>query len=191
MNKTSIAVLVAFAAVVVGWLSIQERDESVRPASSASASVSADAGVAPAIDPSGDGGSGPAGGGGGMENIELTMDASFEIPDGGKLPELSDAPKSVRFGVVLLQFKGAQGAKSDARSYDEAKAKAAELAALAREDFAAAVKAGDRGSTENAGRMYRNILEPAPEAALFSLEKGAVSDPIDTPRGIWIVKRLK
>jgi hypothetical protein len=39
--------------------------------------------------------------------------------------------------------------------------------------------------------MPRGMLEPYIEYILFSLPKGAVcSEPIDTPRGYWIVKRL-
>lgn len=195
MNKTTVLVLGGFAAAVIGWLAIQEPDTSPRPVASASASSSADGGVAddtPVDDLDFDPTRPPALAlDGGIDDLDLQMDAGFEMPDGGKLPELSDAPKSVTFGVVLVQFKGAQGAKADARSYEEAQALAAELAPLAKEDFEAAVKKGDPGSTKDAGRMFRNILEPAPEAVLFSLEKGQVSDPVDTPRGIWIVKRLK
>jgi hypothetical protein len=190
MNKTTVGVLAAFLAAVVGWLAIHEREPGVLPVASASASVSADAGVA-APELLGEGGGAPIDVlDGGVEDIDPEIDAGFDMPDGG-LAELSDAPKSVQFGVVLVQFKGAQGAKADARSYEEAKAKAAELAVLAKEDFAAAVKQGDPGSDEEVGRMYRNILEPAPEVALFSLEVGGVSDPVDTPRGIWILKRTK
>jgi parvulin-like peptidyl-prolyl isomerase len=192
MNRTTIIVLAAFAAAVIGWLSIQDHDSTpVKPVAVTSASADAGAGgaAAPELDPLDpvdfdmDGG---------VEDLDIMMpDAGFEMPDGGDLPELKDAPKSVHFGVVLIQFKGAQGAKADARSYDEAKALATEIAPLAKEDFEAAVKKGDPGSTTNAGRMFRHILEPAPEAALFSLAEGEVSDPVDTPRGIWIVKRLK
>ena len=44
---------------------------------------------------------------------------------------------------------------------------------------------------ENAGRMPRGMLEPAPEFVLFSLPKDGVSDPVDTPRGYWIVRRIE
>ena len=104
---------------------------------------------------------------------------------------LSDAPKSVRFGVVLVQYKGAQGASPKTRSKNAAKQLATELAELAAEDFAAAVEKGDTGSAKDAGRMYRGILEPGPELALFKLEKGEISPPIDTPRGFWVGQRLK
>lgn len=194
MNKTSVAVLITFGAAVVGWLSIQEHDTTPRPSASASASAGADAG-APALPDDvnlDDLDLAPMPIDGGLDDLDLSFDGGdFEMPDGGELPELTDAPKTVHFGVVLIQFKGAQGAKADARSYEEAKALAAELAPLAKEDFAAAVKKGDPGSTTDAGRMFRNILERQPEAVLFSLEKGAVSDPVDTPRGIWILQRIK
>ena len=39
------------------------------------------------------------------------------------------------------------------------------------------------------GKISRGFLEPAPEFVLFSLAKDGVSDPVDTPRGFWIVKR--
>jgi parvulin-like peptidyl-prolyl isomerase len=123
-------------------------------------------------------------------------DAGLSMPDGAEVPELGEVPPSVRFGAVLVQYAGAEDAKAkgpdgELRSKDEASKLADELAKLAREDFAEAVKKGDGGSTADAGVMFRGILEPAPEYVLFSLDKGAVSDPIDTPRGFWIVKRLE
>ena len=104
-------------------------------------------------------------------------------------PELSDAPKSVRFGVVLVSYAGAQGAPEDARGKEAARKIADELATLAKEDFDEAVKKGDKGSVVDAGRMFRRILEPEAEYALFSLNEGEVSGVVDTPRGFWIVKR--
>src|SRR5262249_19802517 len=100
-------------------------------------------------------------------------------------------PKSVVFGAILVQYRGAQGAPPTARSHVEALALAKEIAVLAKQDFKAAVAKGDRGSMENAGRMPRNVLEPAPEYVLFSLPKGGVSDPVDPPRGFWIVQRIE
>jgi len=91
----------------------------------------------------------------------------------------AEAPKSVVFGVILVQYKGAQGAPTNARSMEEAQ-----------KDFKAAVAKGDKVSMENAGRLPRGILEPAPEFELFSLAKGGVSQPVDTPRGYWIVTRI-
>ncbi len=179
----------AMAAAIAGWLYVQPKDDTpggAAPPATASASAHAepadlDAGVDEFADEED----------AGIDDLSLDLDAGFELPDGGDAPSLDDAPKSVRFGVVLVSYRGAQGAKEDARSRDEAKKLADELAALAKEDFAAAVKRGDKGSEEDAGEMFRGILEPAPEYELFRLEKDEVSEPFDTPRGFWIAKRLK
>src|SRR5579871_4393499 len=41
---------------------------------------------------------------------------SAVLPDGRKVPELpADAPKAVSFAVVLVAYRGAEGAPSDAR----------------------------------------------------------------------------
>ena len=116
---------------------------------------------------------------------------SSVLPDGRQIPELpADAPKAVNFGVVLLQYRGAEGAPSDARAKDAALARAKELLPDARKDFAEAVKKGDRGSTAQAGSMPRGVLEPGVEYVLFTLKKGEVyGEPIDTPRGYWILRR--
>ena len=73
----------------------------------------------------------------------------------------------------------------------EAEKLAKEIAKDAGDDFAAAVKRGDPGSLESAGRMPKNVLEPAPNYLLFTMPVGDVSAPVDTPRGFWIVKRIK
>jgi hypothetical protein len=156
--------------------------------------VSADAG---ADDGGGlaDAGDGQDGGAEGSLGAALEMpgvDAGGTLPSGEPAPSLgTEGPKSVVFGAVLVQYRGAQGAPANAPSHDAALARAKELAALAKEDFKAAVAKGDRGSTENAGRMPRNMLEPGPEYVLFSLPKGGVSDPVDTPRGFWIIRRIE
>jgi parvulin-like peptidyl-prolyl isomerase len=103
----------------------------------------------------------------------------------------AEAPKSVVFGVILVQYKGAQGALPTARPRDAALELAKQLATEAAQDFKAAVAKGDKGSMENAGRIPRGVLEPAPEYVLFSLPKGGVSEPVDTPRGFWIVQRIE
>ncbi len=119
-------------------------------------------------------------------------DAGATLLDGAAPPSLAgDAPKSVVFGVILVQYKGAQGAPPSARSRDAALELAKQLAADAKTDFKAALAKGDKGSMENAGRMPRGMLEPAPEYVLFSLPKDGVSDPVDTPRGFWIVHRIE
>ncbi len=118
--------------------------------------------------------------------------AGLTMPGGSAVPELANAPKHVRFGAVLIGYAGAQGSGRGARSKADAEKLAHELAELAKTDFAAAVQKGDRpGSLEDAGTMYRGIVEPAPEYVLFSLEPDQVGGPVDTPRGFWVVKRLK
>lgn len=179
---------VGFAALVIGWLAIHDRDESSSAAPAASASASAEPSDKLPEPP-------PAvvddGAGGGLD-VALGGGAPTD-GDGGAdpmgFPELSDAPNSVRFGVVLVQYAGAQGAPEGARSKDEARTIADELAALAKDDFDEAVKKGDKGSVADAGQMFRRILEPEAEYALFSLKEGEVSGVVDTPRGFWIVKR--
>jgi hypothetical protein len=113
------------------------------------------------------------------------------FPDGGKVPELpNSAPAEVSFGVVQFGYQGAQFAAPDSRSKEQARQKAEAVLELAQHDFAAAVSKGDRGSTADAGRIPRGVLEPPIEYVLFMLDKGKV-DPVivDTPRGYWILRR--
>ncbi|MCC6217190.1 MAG: peptidylprolyl isomerase [Polyangiaceae bacterium] len=121
------------------------------------------------------------------EEAETTLGATA---DGGSLP--AGAPKSVRFGVILVTYEGAQLAPRGARSKQAARALATELATEAQTQFAKAVERGDRGSLADAGRIPRGILEPHIEFALFTLKKGEVAaEPVDTPRGFWVVRRLE
>jgi len=114
------------------------------------------------------------------------------MPDGTPVPPLpDDAPKQVRFGVVLIAYRGAEGASPTARSKAEAQTLARELAEAAKTDFHGAVRRGDDGSADDLGHMQRGILELAPEYILFTLPKGGVSDPVDTPRGYWIARRIE
>lgn len=127
-----------------------------------------------------------------VELDEVKQSEGFDtLPDGRRVPDLpASAPKEVRFGVIQVSYQGAQGAPKDARSKDDAKARAMTLAAEAKQDFAAAVAKGDRGSTSDAGRVPRDVLEPVVEYVLFTLPRGEVHpEPIDTPRGYWIVRR--
>lgn len=138
-------------------------------------------------------------GGGGMEQLGAAGTASPGAPDaGGTLlsgqappPLPQEAPKRVRFGVILVQYKGAQGAPPGTRARDAALELARTLAEEAKQDFKAALAKGDKGSTEDLGYMPRGVLEPAPEYELFSLPKGGVGGPVDTPRGYWIVRRIE
>lgn len=123
---------------------------------------------------------------------EASVTEGFEnFPDGGKVPELpASAPARVGFGAVIFAYRGAQNAPADARSKEEAKKKAVETIELAQKDFAAAVATGDKGSTTDAGRLPRGVIEPPIEYVLFTLEKGKVHlEPIDTPKGYWVVRR--
>jgi len=115
------------------------------------------------------------------------------LPDGSPVPALKDsAPDRVKLGVILFKYQGAQGASDSTRSKQQAQALADKAIKTAKTDFAAAVQQGDRGSSENIGWMGRRILERSVEYAVFTLEKGATStQAIDTPRGFWVVKRLR
>lgn len=127
-----------------------------------------------------------------VELDEIKQSEGFDtLPDGRKVPELpASAPKDVSFGVVQVSYQGAQSAPKDARSKADAKTKAIALAQEAKQDFAAAVSKGDHGSTSDAGRVPRDVLEPVVEYLLFTLPKGEVyPEPIDTPRGYWIIRR--
>jgi hypothetical protein len=114
----------------------------------------------------------------------------FVMPDGTPVPPLQPGtPKIVRFGVVLVSYAGAEDAPRGVRTKHDALELAQKLAAQAKTDFHAAVRRGDEGSSDDVGSMRRGVLEPAPEFVLFSLPPSGVSDPIDTPRGYWIIKR--
>ncbi len=110
----------------------------------------------------------------------------------GAVPNLPDsAPKHVTFGVVLFAYAGAQGAGTGAPSKPAALERAQALMSQATTDFGEAVKKGDSGSVANAGRISRGILEPTLEYVLFTLKKGDVfPEPLDTPRGYWILRRI-
>jgi len=116
--------------------------------------------------------------------------AASEPPSGNALP--ANAPNDVVFGAILITFEGAQGASSKARPKQAALELARRVLATAQTSFEDAVKMGDPGSMANAGSMRRGILEPNVERALFTLEKGAVfSEPIETPRGYWVMRRIR
>jgi hypothetical protein len=132
-----------------------------------------------------------------LEN-EPRMDggAGGTMFDGSPVPMLPmDAPRSVRFGIVLVSYDGAQPSPSATRQATrpkaDARALAVKLADTAKQDFHAAVQQGDAGSSDDIGRVKLGILEPAPEYVLFTLPIDGVGGPVDTPRGYWIVKRLE
>jgi PPIC-type PPIASE domain len=113
------------------------------------------------------------------------------LPDGRKVAALpDDAPRSVSFGVVLVTYRGAERAPASARPKPEALEMAKRLSGDAKANFEEAVKKGDPGSNNDAGAVPRGVLEPVLEYVLFTMKKGEVySEPIDTPRGYWIVRR--
>ena len=182
----------AVAAVAVLGLRPKRQPEpapAAKPSASAHhlASAAPSASGAPKADPSDgdepDGGAAASG---------ASVTEGFEnFPDGGKVPELpASAPTRIGFGAVVFAYRGAQNAPSDARSKEDAKKKATETIELAQKDFAAAVAKGDKGSTTDAGHVPRGVIEPPIEYVLFMLEKGKVHpEPIDTPRGYWVVRR--
>jgi len=123
---------------------------------------------------------------------EATGEGFDMLIDGRKAPPVPEsAPQQVTFGVVVFAYQGSQFAAPGSRTKEQAKQKALAAVADAKRDFHAAVAKGDRGSTANAGRMPRGILEAAPEYVLFSLGKGEVAaEPVDTPRGYWLLRRI-
>lgn len=144
----------------------------VADAGAAESAPAADAGpTAPADAPATEGATAPA-----------------EDASGGELP--ASAPKRVGFGVVLVTYRGAERAPKDARTKAEALELARSLVERAKSDFDEAVKKGDPGSRADQGHVPRGVLEPAIERILFTLATGAVHDqPLDTPKGYWIVRR--
>jgi hypothetical protein len=119
-------------------------------------------------------------------------DKGFKLSDGRDPPPLpSDAPRAIRIGLVLVRYQGAQLAPQEAPAREQALVRAQTLAALAKTDFAAAVKAGDFGSSLDVGRVERGLLEPGTQYVLFTMQPGAVSEVLDTPRGFWIVRRIR
>lgn len=115
------------------------------------------------------------------------------LPDGRPVPPLPPtAPKSCGFGAILFTYDGVQLAPRNPRTKAEALSVATRLIADAERDFADAVRKGDPGSLADAGNVGRGILERSIEYQLFTLEKGKVyPEPIETPRGYWILRRLR
>ena len=127
-----------------------------------------------------------------LSSEEGASDGFDVLPDGRKAPPLPEsAPQSVTFGVVQFAYEGAQFSNKGARTKEQAREKARSFVELAQKDFEAAVAKGDRGSRSSVGRMHRGILEPAVEYLLFTLPKATIyGEPIDTPRGYWIIRRI-
>lgn len=119
-------------------------------------------------------------------------DKGFKLPDGRDPPPLpADAPRAIRVGVVLVRYQGAQLAPAEAPPRDKAFARAQALLTVAKTDFSAAVKAGDPGSSLDIGRVERGLLEPGTQYVLFTMAPNTTSEILDTPRGFWIVHRIR
>jgi len=178
----------ALAVALVLGLRPKRVPEHTPAAPKASTAPSAPASSVPSAAPSG---SAAVEVGGGAPHEGVVTEGFETFPDGGKVPELpASAPARIGFGAAIFAYQGSQGAPRDARSKEAARKLAQDLIELAQKDFAAAVAKGDHGSTTDAGRVPRGVLEPPIEYYLFNLEKGKVHpEPIDTPKGYWVVRR--
>jgi hypothetical protein len=182
-----VVLLVAFA-VVVTRAQRSKPPQAAPPApASASASPSASTSAAPAASAGAADPGEPV-----LTAGELAGEGFDTLPDGKRVPPLPDAaPQTVTFGVIQIAYQGAQFAPPNARSKEQARQKALALIPEAKRDFSAAVAKGDPGSAADKGRIPRGMLEPAPEYLLFSLPKGEVyAEPVDTPRGYWVIRRI-
>lgn len=189
---------------LVGWLTSEQvnrsnvraepRDGGAAAGPSASASTTASAGTA--VSPS-DAGTGMAIGSssGDIGKLDTSPDGGFGLGslgtllDSGAVP--TSAPRTVRLGVVLVQWAGAEGAPASARAKPDALKRAQELMDQAKGDWKATVKAGDHGSSEDIGRIPRGVLDARTEVAVFSMTKDDISEPLETSKGYWIVKRIE
>ncbi len=188
MQKTTsvlLGALVVIATVIVVLRTGPRRDNQVVvPPISSSGSIASDVAPAVSADP--------------LKDMEAQASRILPmgrpgtlLPDGGvpgALPD--DAPSELRFGVVLVTYRGAERAPANARSKDDALKLANALASMARSDFKAAVEKGDDGSGADLGWIGRGVLEPAPNFVLFTLRPGQVSEPVDSPTGFVIMKNL-
>lgn len=115
------------------------------------------------------------------------------MPDGSLVPPLpASAPQKVRIGVALFRYRGAQGASPGDRSREEALALAERATQAAQEGFRRAIAQADPGSNEDIGWVKRGVLERRVEHEVFSLPVAGISpEPIETPRGFWVVRRTR
>lgn len=186
--------LIAFALVVafsVGWLLHSAQPQGQAPLADGGPSpVISDAGVDgdAATDADAQGEQADASS---LDEFESYIDWSL-YPDGAPVPDLPPtAPQAVRFGAFLVPYEGAEYAPKDAPPRAEAEARARQLLLLARRDFEEAAEEAHAGGSD-LGLMRRGILEPALEYTLFSLKPGEIcSQPVDSPRGFWVLQRLK
>jgi hypothetical protein len=193
MQPSKPVALGALAVVLVGFAVIVTRAQRSRPpepAAPASAPASASASTAPVAPPASASAAEP---GDAAPLSDEFASVGFDIlPDGRKAPPLPDsAPQTVSFGVIQFAYQGAQLAPPAARSKEQAKQRATQAIVEAKKDFSAAAAKGDPGSAADKGRIPRGMLEPAAEYLLFTLPKGEIyPEPVDTPRGYWVIRRI-
>jgi hypothetical protein len=115
------------------------------------------------------------------------------MPDGSAVPALPEgAPTEVKLGIAIFRYQGAQSPPESRRTKKEAEELAKKAIAAAQSEFLEAVKLGDLGSHENIGWIKQGVLEKAVEYAVFTTDKESLGKaPIDTPRGYWVIKRLR
>jgi hypothetical protein len=191
MQRSTAALLgLGFLAALTGVILISHDSPKAGPAK-AKPTASAEPSAKPSASPSASASASAAASAPEDAGIAPFTEGFETFADGGKVPELpNSAPQQLSFGVVQFTYQGAQFADSSARSKEQSRQKAEATLELAKHDFAAAVSKGDRGSTSDAGRIPRGVLEPPIEYVLFTLDKRTVYPAvIDTPRGFWIIRR--
>jgi hypothetical protein len=105
-------------------------------------------------------------------------------------PLPANAPDSVRIGIIQFAYEGAERAPKGAPPKAQALERAKSVLPAALEDFEKAVDEGGAGSGADLGRVPRGVLEPEVQYVVFTLDPGEVAaEPLDTPRGYWIVRR--
>ena len=201
--QTWASIVLGLAVVgLVGWLTMEQMNRTHIRADRDGGSVASDAGAAAAAAAGGASANADAGAGAGagttsgpMGALDTSGDGGFNLGslgtllDSGAMP--SGAPRTVRVGVVLVQWVGAEGAPASSRAKTDALKRAQELAEQAKGDWKATVKAGDHGSAEDIGRIPRGVLDARTEVAVFSLGKDDISEPLETSKGYWVVKRIE
>jgi hypothetical protein len=185
-QKWASVVVSAAVVFVVGWMTVETPTRPVRPkddAGLAAASPSAKSGDSTSAALATDGGS---------DDLDAGLFlATPSLGDASLLPlPTTTGPRTVKIGVVLVAYQGAEGAPASARSKRDALAMAERLGQDARTDFHHAVTGGDPGSADDIGRLPRGVLDPRTESAVFALASGEISDVLETPKGYWIVKRI-
>jgi hypothetical protein len=128
-----------------------------------------------------------------LATITITPSASVAASAAPKPP-----PDAITAQHVLVAYKGAKDApKAVTRSKADAKARASEVAAKAKEkgtDFTVLVKeySDDPGSKDRLGSLGKftrdKMVKPFSDAA-FALGVDETSDPVETPFGFHVIKR--